>query len=239
MIGREDWSHVAAEGLSVPIVARAATGRGVLVAVVDTGINFQHPHVRSPPRGYAIAWKDGELAIGAGDCSDHYGHGTCVAALIRFLAPDAELMAVRVAERSSTDADRLSSGIELAAKEGARIVAVPMGTRTLLARGIEEAVASAMRAGAVIVAAAPDDDVLPAALPGVLGARHEDGVDVVLREGRIFAEGRARPSGSPSNFWGPSLSTARVVAALARCAEQDGRIGADLALGFSKLLEVR
>ncbi len=235
------WEAVLREGLAEPTVAADATGLGVLVAIVDTGVNFGHPHVALPARGASVRWLDGEIDVERGDFGDPYGHGTCCAALVRLLAPAAELFAVRVTDaRPTTDADRLAAGIGVAVREGAGVIAVAMGTRTRLGASLADAVGSALQAGSLVVAAAPDDEVLPAACPGAIAAHHRDGVDVVQAAGRLYAEGRARGAeGFRNNFWGASLSTARVAAALARTAERTGARGAALAQGFSNFVEVR
>jgi subtilisin family serine protease len=227
--------------LAPPSVAKEATGRGVLVAIVDTGVNFGHPHLRCAGRGAWVRREDGELEIEPTDFRDRIGHGTCCAALVKFLAPDVELFAVRVTDdRPATDADRLAMGIELAASEGARIISVSMGTRTLLRARLDDAVASAIRTGSLVVAAGPDLQVLPAGSPGAIAVDHRDGVDVVIEAGCVYAEGRARPAeGFRTNFWGSSLSTARVAAALARTAELTGLAGEALSQVFSKMVEVR
>ncbi len=76
-----------------------ATGAGVRVAVVDSGIDADHPRVGrvagavsfesdpDSPEGYrAVEGAHGDLV----------GHGTACAAIIRSVAPDAELYSVRV-----------------------------------------------------------------------------------------------------------------------------------------------
>ena len=56
-----DWTHVAHAGLAIPSIAADATGRGILVSIVDTGVNFDHPHVALPALGGGVEWRDGEL----------------------------------------------------------------------------------------------------------------------------------------------------------------------------------
>lgn len=219
-------------------LAATFTGAGVTVAVVDSGVNFGHPHLRLPGRGFAVERSEGALVVRRDAHADRFGHGTCCAALLHTLAPGASLFAVRVtAERATTDAERLARGLELALDEGAHIILAPMGTRTRLP-ALHAAVAKALAQGAQVVAPLPSPDVLPGGLPEALGVGVLDGVDVALLGARVVADGHARPAeGLPTNFYGPSLSAARVAAALARHAESSG--GRIDGLGFKSILPVR
>lgn len=232
-------------------IAPDATGRGIQVALVDSGINFSHPHLALPRRGVTIDYQDGSIVTREDDVADRFGHGTCCAALIHALAPDAALIAIRVmTERFSTDVPRLARGITAAVEQGANIVCVPSGARAAGRDLVEAAVREALAAGAWIVAPLPAPDVFPGCLDGVLGVGVQDGVDVAQAGGHLVADGRARglprapdgrtalnPAGRP-NFYGPSLSAARVAAALARWieAEGDGARALDRALGFRRAL---
>jgi hypothetical protein len=72
-----------------------AAVEGVRVAVIDSGIHPGHPHVLGVAGGVAI-FRDGE----SDDYLDRLGHGTAVAAAIREKAPDAQLLAVKVFDRT-------------------------------------------------------------------------------------------------------------------------------------------
>ena len=67
------------------------------IAIVDSGIHPNHPHVG------AVA---GGIAIVGNDFLDRLGHGTAIAGAIREKVPDAELYAVKVFDR------RLSTNLE-------------------------------------------------------------------------------------------------------------------------------
>ena len=68
-----------------------STGKGVAVAVVDSGIEAGHPRVGGVARSVAIEAApdepDGYRAV-EGPHEDLVGHGTACAAIIRSLAPD-------------------------------------------------------------------------------------------------------------------------------------------------------
>src|SRR5215831_4805955 len=95
----------AAGVLGVPIAQTVATGKGVKVAIIDTGCDMNHPALRSHIVG---GWdfvgndadptdqKDGIDNDRDGVIDEAYGHGTHVAGIVRLVAPDAQLLIVRV-----------------------------------------------------------------------------------------------------------------------------------------------
>jgi subtilisin len=77
----------------------SSTGAGVKVAVVDSGIDGDHPLVRGVAGAVALyydAEAEGEVRVEEGPHEDLFGHGTACAGIIRKAAPDAELYSVRV-----------------------------------------------------------------------------------------------------------------------------------------------
>jgi hypothetical protein len=93
------------------------TGRGVRIAVLDSGVHAAHPHVQGVEQGIAIR-EDGSLDD---DFVDTLGHGTAVAAAIREKAPDALLAVIKVFWRTlSTDVGCLVRGIDEACVRGER-----------------------------------------------------------------------------------------------------------------------
>ncbi len=90
-------------GLDHPITRAWAygdgTGRGVRVAVVDSGIEAGHPMVGGVIRGAVLTLDesaDDGVNVVEEPHEDLYGHGTACAGIIRSLAPEVELVSVRV-----------------------------------------------------------------------------------------------------------------------------------------------
>lgn len=167
------------------------TGRGVRVAVIDSGVHATHPHVGARVSGVGVG-ADGALGD---DFVDRIGHGTAVAAAIVEKAPGVELVAVRVFERTlATSAEVLALAIEWAASSGARLINLSLGT-TNQARidRLASAVAHAVAHGAIVVSAREVGGTswLPGALPDVAGVTLDWSLD------RSALEVRPGPDGSP------------------------------------------
>lgn len=134
------------------------------MAIIDSGVNPRHPHVGSLAGGVAIAGED---------YLDRLGHGTAVAGAIREKAPDAELFAVKVFDRSlATTGDHLFRAIDWCLDNEMTLINLSLGTlnRVYLA-GFQERVEKAQENGATIVSAYRMNDLpaLPGSLPGVAG----------------------------------------------------------------------
>jgi subtilisin family serine protease len=138
---------------------------------VDSGVHVAHPHVGSVAGGVAID-DDGREH---GDYVDRLGHGTAVTAAIKEQAPDAELYAVKVFDRTlSTRLSTLVAAIDWAARNGMHLVNLSLGTaKSEHERALDEAVRRAAARGVVVVAAAEDDGVRwrPGSLSGVIGVQ--------------------------------------------------------------------
>ena len=149
------------------------TGRGVRIAVIDSGVFATHPHVGGVAGGVAIALDGTEH----GDFVDRLGHGTAVTAAIKEKAADAEIYAVKVFDRAlSTSVATLVRAIEWAARWDIKLVNLSLGTqRAEHEPALAAAVAYAAKFGVIIVAADSNDTPeggrvrwLPGSLPGVV-----------------------------------------------------------------------
>lgn len=75
----------------------AGDGRGVKVAIIDSGVDAAHPALNGPVNGYVSVEIDGEEAQYHTDIhEDSCGHGTACAGIIRSLAPASEIYSVKV-----------------------------------------------------------------------------------------------------------------------------------------------
>ena len=74
------------------------TGRGIKIAVLDSGIDATHPMLDGLrlEDDLAVVERDSRLAVIPGEGRDVYGHGTAIAGIIRQLAPEAKIGSFRV-----------------------------------------------------------------------------------------------------------------------------------------------
>ncbi|MGF1662627.1 MAG: S8 family serine peptidase [Kineosporiaceae bacterium] len=192
--GETAWATQAPFALSrlgVPDAWEVARGRGVVVAVVDSGVEADNAHLRGAVGpGVSLVPGDPEPG-GTGPVNNH---GTAVASLIAAravegsalvgVAPEATIMPVRVfASEDPIDgqagnglrADRLAAGIRWAVDNGADIVNVAISAPSP-DPALEDAVRHAADSDVLVVASvgnrltAGDDSLRwPAAYDGVLG----------------------------------------------------------------------
>ncbi|MGW0432406.1 type VII secretion-associated serine protease mycosin [Micromonospora sp. NPDC003197] len=169
-------------------LAPLATGAGVTVAVIDSGVDKRHAQLRGrvlPGTDYLDQSQDGNL-----DCA---GHGTAVASIIaateqegvrfRGLAPQAKILPVRISEQQIIEGRE--SGRTVTAAQFAQAIrwavnhdATVLNLSVVLYednRAVREAIAYAVEKDVVVVAAAGnlhdngDPRPYPAAYDGVLG----------------------------------------------------------------------
>jgi subtilisin family serine protease len=76
----------------------SGTGKGVRIAVIDSGIEVDHPQLAGIKLidDLHIVEAGIQIEIKAGDGSDPFGHGTAITGVIRRVAPEAEIGSIRV-----------------------------------------------------------------------------------------------------------------------------------------------
>jgi subtilisin family serine protease len=107
-----------------------ATGAGARVCVLDSGIEAGHPLVGDVQRSVAISIQGDEVTLEENDTEgDLCGHGTACAGVIRSLAPECELVSVRVLGAGYTGSGAvLLEGLRWAIEQGYDVINMSLST---------------------------------------------------------------------------------------------------------------
>ncbi len=106
-----------------------ASGAGVRVCVLDSGVEPEHPLVGAVQRAVVVLRNEEETRVVEDDEGDLCGHGTACAGIIRALAPDCELTSVRVLGAGYTGSGRvLLAGLTWAVEQGFDVVNMSLST---------------------------------------------------------------------------------------------------------------
>jgi len=137
----------------------AATGRGVRVCVVDSGIEADHPEVGPVTGWYRVHAED--LSVVPADPGDACGHGTACASIIRQVAPDCELHSVQVLGPGfSGTGNVLLAGLRWAVEQGFDVINMSLSTaRRQFVQALHEMADDAFFSRSVIVASAHNSPV--------------------------------------------------------------------------------
>ncbi|HET7224387.1 MAG TPA: S8 family serine peptidase [Candidatus Eisenbacteria bacterium] len=164
--GWHTWGDVVDQGALTRIHAADAQaygrGGGVLVGILDTGIDLDHPALEPvldlpgiEPGAGTDAGDDRAEYVDSNDdgiVDGALGHGTHVAGIVHAVAPDARLLAVRVLDSDGVgDAFRITRGLVLAVERGISIANLSLGMSGQ-SRAVLAALDYAVAAGVVVVA---------------------------------------------------------------------------------------
>lgn len=107
-------------------------GAGVLVAIVDSGVEGSHPAVGGALRESVRVELDGDNAVVVNDEPlDAVGHGTACAGIIHDLAPRADLLSIRVLGSDNRGKGRaFAAGLQWAIERGAAVVNLSLSSRS-------------------------------------------------------------------------------------------------------------
>lgn len=204
----------------------------IRIAMLDSGVFVNHPHIARPVSGGITMTPDG---ISAG-YEDTLGHGTAVCALMQAMAPDAEVYSVKVFDRRlATTASIVVRAIEWCLEQRIDIVNLSLGTANADHRAQFAVAAERVQAaGAVLVSAYEVNGalMLPGSLPGVIGVVED--AECEREEVRLLQEEPARVGACPyplditgvpreRNLRGVSFSVAHVSARLACLRREDAQ----------------
>ncbi|WP_370077540.1 type VII secretion-associated serine protease mycosin [Streptacidiphilus sp. MAP12-16] len=187
-------------------VWKVSTGSGITVAVIDSGVNANHPDLVGkvlPGQNFS--------KLSGGATTDADGHGTGMASFIvgqgrgwngqgmYGLAPGATVLPYRVVKQGANEAVasadfsvQLSAALRAAADSDAKIISISQG-QPEDDPNVRNAVAYAFSKGKLIVAAVGNDGKngnpvnYPAGIPGVLGVAATDS------RGQVTAESESGP----------------------------------------------
>jgi len=119
------------KSVSADAILGGSTGRGVKVAIIDSGIDNGHPAVAGAVRGWVEPVVDDEGAVTYDDAphGDLFGHGTACAGVVHGIAPEAELYSVRVLGTGLTGrALMFAAGLRWAIDNDMHVVNLSLGT---------------------------------------------------------------------------------------------------------------
>ena len=153
-----------------------ATGQGVTIAVIDTGVALNHPDLKDNivPGYNAITGSD---ALGANQ--DNNGHGTHVSGIVAAernnvgivgVAYQAKIMPIKVMNSLGEGYDdTIAAGIVWAADHGAKIINLSLGSENGAQSSdiLKQSVAYAYNKGCLMIAAAGNFDPTTEGNPGV------------------------------------------------------------------------
>ena len=199
----------------------------VRIAVVDSGVHAQHPHVNGVAGGVSIT-PDGREET---DYTDRLGHGTAVAAAIREKAPDAEIYAVKVFHDSlATRIESLVHALDWSEKNGMNLINLSLGTDNPQHEAVlRAAVDRLVGQGIKLIAAYEDSGVrwLPGSIAGVVpvvldwDCPRDEYRTSPLPDGRMLYHASGFPRSIPGvaperNLKGISFAVANVTGLIAR-----------------------
>lgn len=215
---------------------KSATGRGVTVAIIDSGIDTDHPDLTGRIVESVEARLDGKRVVfDPSTAGDSAGHGTACAGIVTSIAPDVDIYSVKVLGASGLgDGQAFLAGLEYAINKRYRIINLSLGTtKPQFFSPLHDLLDRAYQAGCVVVAAANNlpqpsfPSVFSSSLISVIKGTQTDPLNFGFRFGEVIelvAPGvnirTAWPKGGYRNLTGNSFACPHVVGVIARLLEK-------------------
>lgn len=172
-IEEQEW-HL--DALDVYSAHEISKGDGVVVAVIDSGVDATHPDLA----GQVLPGTGFGGSTGSDGMKDTDGHGTGMAAIIagkgaaggvRGIAPRAKILPVASAEKEQFALDVVADSIRWSTDHGARVINMSLGFTSSLTPSLVRAVNYAIEKDVVLVAATGNESgsvSAPANIGGVI-----------------------------------------------------------------------
>ena len=216
---------------------RSCTGKGVTVAIVDSGVDNTHPELDGRVVESVEARVDGKRVVfDNSSVGDSAGHGTACAGIIAKIAPDAKLSSIRVLGASGLgDGHAFLAGLEYAIKQRYKVINLSLGTtKPQYFSPLHDLLDRAYQAGCIVVAAANNlpqpsfPSVFSSSLISVIKSDIADPLKFGFRFGEVIeltAPGvnvrAAWPGGGHRSLTGNSFACPHIAGIIALLLEKD------------------
>jgi subtilisin family serine protease len=180
----------ALERLRAPQAWAQSTGADIVIAVIDTGVDLDHPDLMSK----VLTDLDKDFVNDDSAAADDHGHGTHVAGIaaaatdnglgIAGLGWDVKILPLKVLDAEGNgDGANLAAAIHYAADIGVEVINMSLGGAVPCGWPVDEAANDAHSRGVTLIAAAGnhlgDTEMFPANCEHVLGVAATDQADAV------------------------------------------------------------
>ena len=210
---------------------RFSTGRGVTVAIVDSGVDDTHKDlVNRVVESVEARIEKNKVIFEPSNGGDSAGHGTACAGIIAGIAPDTKLASIRVLGASGLgDGQVFLAGLEYAIKKRYKVINLSLGTtKPQFFAPLHDMLDRAYQAGCIVVAAANNlpqpsfPSVFSSSLISVIKSTETDPLNFGFHYGEIIeltAPGvnvrTAWPGGGYRNLTGNSFACPHIAGVVA------------------------
>ncbi len=215
---------------------RLATGLGVSIAIVDSGIDTTHPDLEGKIVETVEARLDGKRVVfEPSDAGDSAGHGTACAGIVMSIAPGARIFSIKVLGAEGLgDGQAFLAGLEYAINKRYQVINLSLGTtKPQFFAPLHDLLDRAYQAGCIVVAAANNlpqpsfPSVFSSSLISVVKSVEADPLNFGFHFGEVIeltAPGvnvrTAWPNGGYRNLTGNSFACPHIVGVIARLLER-------------------